>query len=292
MMRCLIPGILMLTLLFSTSGLAQSPYSRTARLQFLAETFEAGAFETSLMEGRLLRAEHPLWAPDTVTFFIGRNLLMLEAHLPASEELRGFDSEDPEMTRFAQAAEAYLDFSQTGAIQDPALLPGLKQEGDLFRDYGILLDQAMHCMTLDTGTYKSLREIEKPKDLYVRLALQKIDAEVAHFGEQKMKKPGTAGVLSAIIPGAGKCYLGKWGTGIMSFVGMGALGVQAWEGYRKGGPKHPQFIGFAGLFGLIYAANIYGSVTQAKALNLQIVSDFKNGVALQVDISFDRLFAP
>ena len=75
-------------------------------------------------------------------------------------------------------------------------------------------------------------------------------------------------------------------------VGMGGLGVQAWEGYRKDGVKSPQFIVFSGLFAVFYASNIYGSVTQAKAYNVQLVTDFKQTVGIQVNLSFDRLFTP
>jgi hypothetical protein len=78
----------------------------------------------------------------------------------------------------------------------------------------------------------------------------------------------------------------------MTLLGMGALGVQAWEGYRKGGIKSPQFIAFSGLFALFYTGNIVGSVTQTKSYNVQLVSDFRKTVGLQVDLCFERLFTP
>jgi len=78
------------------------------------------------------------------------------------------------------------------------------------------------------------------------------------------KSPFKAGLLSAIIPGAGKFYAGYKGQGFLNFIVAGLLGVQAWEGYHKAGPDSFRFIAYASLFSAFYISNIWGSTLAVK----------------------------
>lgn len=78
--------------------------------------------------------------------------------------------------------------------------------------------------------------------------------------EKKSKSPFLAGLLSAIVPGAGKYYNGQFGQGTMSLVVSSLFGLQTFESYKKNGPKSPSFIIFGGIFSFFYISNIYGSV--------------------------------
>lgn len=80
----------------------------------------------------------------------------------------------------------------------------------------------------------------------------------------KDKSPALAGILSAIIPGSGKCYVGRVGEGIMSLATTGIFALQAWEGYRKDGPGSVRFITFSTIFGVFYTANIWGTVVSVQ----------------------------
>ncbi|MDW3192045.1 MAG: TM2 domain-containing protein [Cytophagales bacterium] len=75
----------------------------------------------------------------------------------------------------------------------------------------------------------------------------------------KKKSPFVAGLMSAIVPGAGRFYMGKPGQGIAAFFVTGVFGLQAWEGYRKDGPDSARFIIFGSLFTISHVANIWGS---------------------------------
>lgn len=73
------------------------------------------------------------------------------------------------------------------------------------------------------------------------------------------KSPVIAGVMSAIIPGSGKMYAGKLGQGVIALIQNIALGLQAYEAYRRDGWKSPRFIVYGGLFTFFYVGNIWGS---------------------------------
>ena len=73
------------------------------------------------------------------------------------------------------------------------------------------------------------------------------------------KSPWVAGMMSVVIPGSGKIYAGKTGQGIITFIQNVALGVQAYEAYRRDGWKSPRFLIYGGLFSFFYVGNVWGS---------------------------------
>jgi hypothetical protein len=83
--------------------------------------------------------------------------------------------------------------------------------------------------------------------------------------EFKLKSPLIAGLLSAAVPGLGKVYAGKLGSGLSSFLTVGIAGVMTYENYAKNGLNNPKTIIFGSLFSILYVANIYGSVFSIKA---------------------------
>ncbi|MFN8346486.1 MAG: hypothetical protein U0X91_15895 [Spirosomataceae bacterium] len=77
--------------------------------------------------------------------------------------------------------------------------------------------------------------------------------------QHKRKSPLLAGVMSAVVPGSGKIYAGKTGQGLITFIQNLALGLQAYEAFRRDGWKSPRFLVYGGLFTFFYVGNIWGS---------------------------------
>ncbi|MBA3663687.1 MAG: hypothetical protein H0W61_05710 [Bacteroidetes bacterium] len=73
------------------------------------------------------------------------------------------------------------------------------------------------------------------------------------------KKPFVAGLLSTIIPGAGKLYAGKTKTFFLTFLLSAAYAAQTIESANKLGIKHPLTIINLTAFSVFYLSNIYGS---------------------------------
>ncbi|NBP70058.1 MAG: hypothetical protein EBR30_26710 [Cytophagia bacterium] len=82
----------------------------------------------------------------------------------------------------------------------------------------------------------------------------------------KKKSPWVGGVLSAILPGAGKIYAGRKGNGVYTFLVSGLMAAQSIEAYRKDGLKSARFIIYGSLFTSFYIGNIWGSTLAVKVV--------------------------
>ncbi len=107
---------------------------------------------------------------------------------------------------------------------------------------------------------------------------------------RKKKSPVIAGLMSAIVPGSGKFYLGKVGQGTMSLVTTAIMGLQSYEGYRKDGLKSPNFIFFGSLFSVFYVANIWGSVVGVRIEQDQFNQTNNETILLHMHIPVRLLF--
>lgn len=101
---------------------------------------------------------------------------------------------------------------------------------------------------------------------------------------RKRKSPMLAGVLSAMVPGAGKFYLGQVGQGTMGLVATAIMGAQTYEGYRKDGVKSARFIVFGSLFSILYIANIWGSVVAVRVENIHFNQENHETILLHMHI--------
>lgn len=98
----------------------------------------------------------------------------------------------------------------------------------------------------------------------------------------------TAGILSAIIPGAGKFYVDEIGDGIMALLTTGIFAFLSYDNFRA----NHDFRGwlFAGISSLFYAGNIYGSVAAAQIYNSRV--DYEFGVNLNLFLEDNNFFIP
>jgi len=92
------------------------------------------------------------------------------------------------------------------------------------------------------------------------------------------KNETIAGMLSAIIPGSGKMYVGEWGDGITAFLVTGLLAFLAYDNFRADHITRAWI--FTGLGAFFYAGSIYGSVASAQIFNARINFEFENGLNL------------
>jgi hypothetical protein len=83
------------------------------------------------------------------------------------------------------------------------------------------------------------------------------------------RSPWLAGFLSAILPGAGRAYIDRWGDGVFSLILVGApAGVGAYEFTRSGVSSVGGWI-LTSIAGLFYLGDIYGSAVGAVLFNRQ-----------------------
>jgi len=92
------------------------------------------------------------------------------------------------------------------------------------------------------------------------------------------KSAALAGILSAIIPGAGKIYSEDYGDGITAFILTGLFSYLAYTNFEHSHPTRAWI--FTALGAGFYAGNVYGSVASAQIFNAKINFEFDEGVKL------------
>jgi hypothetical protein len=81
--------------------------------------------------------------------------------------------------------------------------------------------------------------------------------------------------LSALIPGAGQVYTGKYLHGVLSFIGVLATAGGAWYFYKRNKDLSMTFMFFSGVF---YIGNIYGAYNASSSVNEEIHRRFVGDV--------------
>lgn len=102
----------------------------------------------------------------------------------------------------------------------------------------------------------------------------------------RLKKPGVALALSAIIPGAGKAYTGNWKDGLISLIFVGGTAFQAVRYFNNKGPQSGYFITYASIATSFYIGNLYGSYKSARKHNLKIKNSIRESFRSIIDNSY------
>ncbi|HDR89016.1 MAG TPA: hypothetical protein ENN63_05230 [Bacteroidetes bacterium] len=96
-------------------------------------------------------------------------------------------------------------------------------------------------------------------------------ANIARESESiRYKSARLALAMSAIVPGSGKIYTGKWKDGLISLVFVAANAYQAYRGFSKNGTESVHGWVFGTLAAGFYAGNVYGSYKSARIYNNQL----------------------
>jgi len=89
-----------------------------------------------------------------------------------------------------------------------------------------------------------------------------VDYTQPDFESSNSKSPVLAGILSALLPGAGRVYAGKWFDGFMGFVMVFLTATSAYESSKRDNMFNKVFsYSMAGIF---YTGEIYGAYRSAK----------------------------
>lgn len=86
----------------------------------------------------------------------------------------------------------------------------------------------------------------------------------------RFKKPATAAIMSAIIPGAGRVYAKDTKDGLISLFIVGSTAYQSYRRFNQKGIKSVSGWIFGGISLGFYISNIYGSYQSAKYYNKKL----------------------
>lgn len=92
------------------------------------------------------------------------------------------------------------------------------------------------------------------------------------------KSSFVAGIMSAVIPGSGKMYVGEWGDGITALLITGLFTFLAIDNFKAHHNSRAWI--FSGLGAFFYAGNIYGSAASAQIFNARVDFEFNDGLKL------------
>ncbi len=93
------------------------------------------------------------------------------------------------------------------------------------------------------------------------------------------RSPAVSGVLSAIIPGAGQAYTGRYGDAFFSLLLNGLFAAGAYEAYTH---KEYAVLGIVSFFGIgWYSGNIYGAITDSYHFNKKHTADYINTLKIK-----------
>jgi len=109
----------------------------------------------------------------------------------------------------------------------------------------------------------------------------------AKQGERLPRKSAfLAGLLSAVVPGAGKIYCYRATDGLFSLLTIGLTGWQAYEGFRKDGVNSVKGWIYGTISAFFYLGNIYGSVVAVNIYNQQLENKLLNKVGITINVTF------
>jgi hypothetical protein len=108
--------------------------------------------------------------------------------------------------------------------------------------------------------------------------------DYAEMGSQlPIRSPFFAGVLSTIVPGAGRLYTGlRIGDALTSLITIGVTGWQAYNGFRRDGLSSVKGWTLGTISGIFYVGNIYGSVISARVYNRQVEDEFLTTLSVEL----------
>lgn len=104
----------------------------------------------------------------------------------------------------------------------------------------------------------------------------------------KRKSPLLAGILSTIIPGAGRFYTGDYKDGIISLLFVGTTAYQAYRRFDKRGTKTAAGWIYGGISLGFHLGNIYGSVQSAKYYNAKKQKAHNVKVKNYIDLYYSK----
>lgn len=140
---------------------------------------------------------------------------------------------------------------------------------------------AASLVEMDAGEVAASRELldrftrdypERRETPNVHTAITIIDK----YNEIPQKSEVLAGIMSAVIPGAGYAYAGDYGTAFMSFVVNGAFIAGVWTAFAQELYAVGALVGGVGV--PFYIGNIYGSALAVKKWNRAVKKEMREHV--------------
>ncbi len=96
------------------------------------------------------------------------------------------------------------------------------------------------------------------------------------------RSPLLAGILSTIVPGAGRLYTERLGDALTSLFMVSLTGWQAYDGFQRDGFSSVKGWTLGTISSIFYVGNIYGSVIAARVYNRRVTDEFLATLSIEL----------
>lgn len=260
-------------------------------IEFLNHLGSIKAYEEAIhYADRILPTYQSTIRRDSVHFLKGKYYYE-QKRIPKA--ISSFASVSSNSLALSESSEFYLAFLQAYQRDFEA---SLKQLASLAPERTLRLELKQFELA---STHLLLRDLHKFDSLsatfsYDYYQLEDYERDMIGLSKalrkHKQKSPFVAGLLSAIVPGAGRYYQGKIGQGTIGLVSTGVFAMQALEAYHKDGVKSPRFVIFGGLLSAFYIANIWGSAVSVRVNEMRYNEDVDEAILVNMHLPIRLLF--
>lgn len=167
-------------------------------------------------------------------------------------------------------AREYLRFCLTCKIEHP-----------LYFDIASLMDQEEYAF-YSLGYYWAHQQYDslfacnhRNQDI-LSASHARLFSLTSDFEHRKYKKPVLALALSAVLPGSGKAYSGRWGDAAISFLFVTSSAYASYRAFNKKGVSSFNGWLFGGVAFSFYSSNLFGSYKAAKNHNENLRNHYQN----------------
>jgi|GEM_PF-1076189 len=263
-------------------------YSIPNRLLFAKYLYTSEDYERAATElHRVLQTGISGERRDSIRFMIGLSYYKSHRYMFSRDAVRPLLAQQSDETNYFNAyyltALSYLHSQEPDSVQampgrysQPGLTPAARYKSQILQGLGYFYDRKW---THSRDVFASVLT-QIPKNSGLSLLVQEHLALSQTAMVLPQKSPVVSGVLSTVIPGAGRIYLGRTGEGFFSFLTIGILTYNSYNGFTEDGIR--SIYGWVNALPALalYLGNVYGSITGAYIYNETQVQQIYKAVSI------------
>lgn len=159
-----------------------------------------------------------------------------------------------------------------------------------YEDLAALQNAGLSLLQRNFEAYESSSQAIGSSNIAVSDAAATLASVAPLMRDFRPRKPLLSAAASAVLPGLGKCFCGRVGEGVASFLTVASLAAVTTENWVKSGPSDWKTILFGSMAAITYIANIYGSYISAGIYNQETLQGYETTVLVNILLPLHSVF--
>jgi len=284
-MRYLLTRVLIFLLMFNGAALHARDGFRDRQKDFILSLFNEGRYFDSIAETRKYIAFTGSRNGD-LDYFITANYFLGEQYVWTIDHIMSRKDRLPDYRDKVLLSQSFMrlhDGGQSIGAVTAVDIPAVDSE---YR-YDVLLRQTEAYIYSDDFS-SALDILLRQKSLFAGNSdFISLVGDLEKYRTLHYRSGAAAGILSAVLPGAGQVYAGRYADGMLSLLGVAATlcgGLYLYSRNEKG-PAFSLFF-FSGLF---YGGTIYSAYNSCRTYNRTVNENFRKGILAEHIPAFDPM---